>query len=168
MYNLVHVFSMGIKVLIWYLLRFIQSTDVLLAWCIFKVWCLQKRFPKGFFNPAIPTKKCSLIPEIPTVNTGRSQSWSFCGFFLVHHIILKGPFRWVRIFSIGIDPLKSLLTVTREFTSFPQSNDMINFRSFQSFTRVKYTSHCNDFLPFNYDQGNCDVHIKTDQYQGNE
>ena len=155
MHNLMRVFSMGIKVLIWYLLKFIQSTDVLLAWCIFKVWCLQKRFPKGFFNPAIPTKKCSLIPEIPTVNTGRSQSRSFCGFFLVHHIILKGPFRWVRIFSIGIDPLKSLLTVMREFTS-PK-----RWMSFQSFTRVKYTSHCNDFLPFNYDQGNCDI-------QGNE
>ena len=146
MYNLMRVFSMGIIVLIWYLLSY-SIYRCPPAWCIFKVWCLHKRFPKGFFNPAIPTEKYSLIPEMPTVKTGRSQSWSFCGFFLVHHIILKGPFRWVRIFSIGIDPLKSLLTVMREFTS-PK-----RWMSFQSFTRVKYTSHCNDFLPFNYDQG---------------
>ena len=147
MYNLMRVFSMGIIVLIWYLLRFIQSTDVLLLGAFSKSDVSINGSQKGSLIPRSRLKKCSLIPEMPTVKTGRSQSWSFCGFFLVHHIILKGPFRWVRIFSIGIDPLKSLLTVMREFTS-PK-----RWMSFQSFTRVKYTSHCNDFLPFNYDQG---------------
>ena len=64
---------------------------------------------------------------------------------------LKGSFRSVMIFSISIDPLKSLLTVRRKF--FHQNDATVHFRSFQGFTRIKYTSHCHDFLLFNFGHG---------------
>ena len=53
---------------------------------------------------------------------------------------MKGPFRWAMIFSTSIDPLKSLLTVSRKFIFF-HPNDTVHFRSFQSFSRITYTSH---------------------------
>ena len=64
---------------------------------------------------------------------------------------LKWPFRSVMIFSISIDPLKSLLTVRRKF--FHQNDATVHFRSFPGFSRIKYTSHRHDFLLLNFDHG---------------
>ena len=74
---------------------------------------------------------------------------------LVHHLNVRGPFRWVMIFSTSIDPFKSMVTVRRKFISFHQNNEIVHFISFNSFARnynVRYC-HGNDFLPFNLDHG---------------
>ena len=146
-YNFVHVFSVGIKVLIRYLLRFIQSTNLSLLGAFSKSDASIKGSQKGSLIPR-SRLKFSLDPEIPTVNTGRSQSSSFCFFLSPSHNIKSA-------FSMGDD----FLNWHRPVEVF---DDIINFRSFQSFPRVTYTSHSNNFLPFNY------VLVKTGQYQRNE
>ena len=55
---------------------------------------------------------------------------------------LKGPFPWVMIFSISIDPF-----------FFHQKDVTVHFRSFRSFARITYASHSHDFLLFNFDHG---------------
>ena len=67
--------------------------------------------------------------------------------------VLQSSFRWVMIFLTGIDPLKSIVTVRREFSSFHQNDDIVHFKSFQSFSRIKYASYGNDFLSLNFDHG---------------
>ena len=106
---------------------------------------------RGFFNPAIQTKIFSQsrnrdglyrpIP-IPIIKV-----------FSVHYLNLKGPLRWVIIFSTSIYPFKFLFTVRRNFISLHQNDDIVHLRSFQSFARITYTSQGNDFLPFNFDNG---------------
>ena len=107
--------------------------------------------PIGFFSPAIPTKillqSCNLM--VCTINCDPDHK---C-LFLVHSLNLKGPLQWMVIFSTRIDTLKSLLTVRCKFIYF-HPNDIIHFRSFQSFTRITYGySHSNDFLLLNFDHG---------------
>ena len=94
----------------------------------------------------------SLNPVIPTVYTGQSRSRSY-NFVLSHFLNLEGHFPWVMIFLTSIDPLKSIVTVRREFISFHQNDDIVHFRSFQSFARITYASHGNDFLSLNFDHG---------------
>ena len=57
------------------------------------------------------------------------------------------------IFLINIDPLRSIVTVGREFISFHQNDDIVHFRSFQSLARITDISHGNDFLSLNFDHG---------------
>ena len=57
------------------------------------------------------------------------------------------------IFLTSTDPLKSIVTVRREFTSFHQNDDIVYFKSFQSFARITHASHGNDFLSLNFDHG---------------
>ena len=94
----------------------------------------------------------SLNPVIPTVYTGQSRSRSY-NFVLSHFLNLEGHFPWVMIFLTSIDPLKSIVTVRRELISFHQNDDIVHFRSFQSFARITYASHGNDFLSLNFDHG---------------
>ena len=57
----------------------------------------------------------------------------------------------VMIFLTSIDPLKSIVTVRRKFISFHQNDDIVNFRSFQSFALITTVTnnHGNDFLSLN-------------------
>ena len=96
--------------------------------------------------------KFSLNPVIPTVYTGQSRSRSY-NFVSAHFLNLEGLFPWVMIFLINIDPLRSIVTVGREFISFHQNEDIVHFRSFQSLARITYISHGNDFLSLNFDPG---------------
>ena len=68
--------------------------------------------------------KFSLNSVIPTVYTGQSQTRSY-NFVLAHFLNLEGPFQWVMIFLTSIDPLKSMVTVRREFISFHQNDDIV-------------------------------------------
>ena len=83
----------------------------------------QSRNPDGLYRP---------IP-IPIIQ--------FC---LIPFPKLRRAFPWVMIFLTSIDPLKSIVTVRREFISFHQNDDIVHFRSFQSFARITYASHGND------------------------
>ena len=105
----------------------------------------------GFFNPAIPTTifSQSRNPDV----LYRPILILIIPFCLSLFPKLRGPFRWVMIFSTNIDPLKSMVTVRRKFISFHQNDDIVHFRSFQSFARITYASQGNDFLSLNFDQG---------------
>ena len=96
--------------------------------------------------------KFSLNPVIPTVYTGQSRSRSY-NFALAHFLNLEGLFPWVVIFLTSIDPLRSIVTVRREFISFHQNDGIVHFRSFQSLARKTYISHGNDFPSLNFDHG---------------
>ena len=76
--------------------------------------------------------KLSLNPLIPTVYTGQSGSRSY-NFVLAHFLSLEGPFRRVMIFltSIDLNPLKSVVTVRREFISFHQNYDIVHLEDFK-------------------------------------
>ena len=93
------------------------------------------------------TKAINLEPRITLAYCQRY------GFVLAYFLNLEGPFRWVTISLTSIDPLKSIVTVRREFISFHQNDDIVHFRSFQSFARITYASHGNDFLSLNFDHG---------------
>ena len=93
------------------------------------------------------TKAINLEPRITLVYCQRYD------FVLTYFLNLEGPFRWVTISLTSIDPLKSIVTVRREFISFHQNDDIVHFRSFQSFARITYASHGNDFLSLNFDHG---------------
>ena len=102
---------------------------------------------KKFFNPAIPTKIFSQSSN----PDGLYQPIPIIKFFLVHYLNLRETFQWVMIFLTSSDPLKILLTVRRQFISFHQNDDILRFRSFQSFARITHASHGNDFLQLNFD-----------------
>ena len=46
-----------------------------------------------------------------------------------------------KILLTSIDSLKSMVTIRRKFNSFHQNNDIVHFRSFQSFARIMQDSH---------------------------
>ena len=96
-----------------------------------------------FFNQAIPTNIFSQSRKFRRLILANLDHKNV---FLVHFLNVRGPLRLVVIFSTGIDPLKSLATVRRKFISFHQNDDIVHFRSFQSFARTKYAIHGNDFL----------------------
>ena len=106
--------------------------------------------PIELFNPAIPTK-IFFQSRKPTVYTGQSRSRSY-NFVLAHFLNIKEPFRRGMIFFTSFDPLK-YTTIRREFISFHQNDDIVHFRSFQSFARITYVSYGNDFLSLNFDHG---------------
>ena len=57
-------------------------------------------------------------------------------------------------FLTGIDSLKYIVTVRHEFIAFHQNDDDdVHFRSFQSFARITWAGHGNDFLSLNFDHG---------------
>ena len=71
---------------------------------------------------------------------------------VVRRFILANPDNVrVMIFLTSIDPLKSIVTVRRKFISFHQNDDIVNFRSFQSFALITTVTnnHGNDFLSLN-------------------
>ena len=57
------------------------------------------------------------------------------------------------IFLTSTDPLKPIVIVRPEFISFHQNDDIVNFKSFQSFARITHASQGNDFLSLNFDHG---------------
>ena len=104
--------------------------------------------PIELFNPAIPIK-IFFQSRKPTVYTGQSRSYNLV---LPHFLNIKGPFRWGMIFFTSFDPLK-YTTIRREFISFHQNDNIVHFRSFQSFARITHVSYGNDFLSLNFDHG---------------
>ena len=70
--------------------------------------------PIGFFTPAIPTKIFSQSRNPDGLY--QPISISIIQFFLSPFPKFRGPFRWGMIFRVtSIDPLKSIVTVRREF-----------------------------------------------------
>ena len=113
----------------------INDCIILRGICWMNSLCFKTNYKKrAFFNPAIPTKIFfqSRNPDglywpipIPIIQ--------FC----------LSPFpKLGRAFSVGddfltsIDPLKSMVNVRCKFISFHQNNDIVYFRSFQSFARI--------------------------------
>ena len=67
-----------------------------------------------------------------------------------HKLFLKNKFvlspfpQLKRAFTVGDDFLNII---------YFRPNDIVPLRSFQSFTRIMYSNHSNEFLPLNFDHG---------------
>ena len=106
----------------------INDCIILRGVCWMNSLCFKTNYKKrAFFNPAIPTKIFS-------------QSRNPDGLYWPIPIPIVQHTR--RAFSVGddfltsIDPLKSMVNVRCKFISFHQNNDIVYFRSFQSFARI--------------------------------